>query len=450
MSDKAFTIITNTDDDEARSITILNKPRLTIVPAFNDNLHIREAHQSFAVLGRTQPHHHQYHPQYHHQYHPQYPHQHHESSSESSVVDSTSVLSDIEEEDSDTSPIISPSPIKQSTSSPILSPVKQPMSSPIKVSSSPTKKYSVPGLPRSWIPHKISYNNNPDQQDSWISKIDYHQPTTKHKNKKWISSKIPAPTVSRKLPSLPRPRWSMQQATVQSHNIARNTTRLALTDDRINHIPEELFKYGFREKENLYDKEGPRVPFNTPEVLSSSSDSSSGESSPEMPLRKQKVKKALRKCRVFFRVDADDDDEYTHLDFQREDHLASYCRTKLNRVTARTLYLALMEMRRRDLSQDQVLSPQEVDSVMVKMNIPLAACMPHLHEKFRDKVFRRSTNYEKLMLYLDERRAERQRRGPEEVEDWSQVPGHQRRAIRFIDDHQTQTSKHKPRYNMLL
>ena len=37
----------------------------------------------------------------------------------------------------------------------------------------------------------------------------------------------------------------------------------------------------------------------------------------------------------------------------------------------------------------------------------------------RDKRFVRSTNYERLMEFLEERREERQRLGPEEVQDWS-------------------------------
>ena len=37
----------------------------------------------------------------------------------------------------------------------------------------------------------------------------------------------------------------------------------------------------------------------------------------------------------------------------------------------------------------------------------------------RDKRFVRSTNYEKLMSFLETRREERQRLGPEEIQDWS-------------------------------
>ena len=84
-----------------------------------------------------------------------------------------------------------------------------------------------------------------------------------------------------------------------------------------------------------------QVPYNTPESLSSSS---SAESSPEMPLRKQKILEVLRETKA---MDDDDDDEYNHLDFRRDDHLSSFCRTKLNRVTARSMYLALMEMRKK-------------------------------------------------------------------------------------------------------
>ena len=58
-----------------------------------------------------------------------------------------------------------------------------------------------------------------------------------------------------------------------------------------------------------------KVPFNTPETLSSSS---SAESSPEMPRRKERVLATLMENNVMIK---DQDDDYDHLDFQREDHL---------------------------------------------------------------------------------------------------------------------------------
>ena len=111
-----------------------------------------------------------------------------------------------------------------------------------------------------------------------------------------------------------------------------------------------------------YDRDQPRVPFNTPEAATSSS---SADSSPELPRRKEKVRasnfsnvpfqalvkvlSALRQSAVHqTSLELAEDDEELHLDLGRADQLASYCRTKLNRVTARTLYTATMEMRRRD------------------------------------------------------------------------------------------------------
>lgn len=67
--------------------------------------------------------------------------------------------------------------------------------------------------------------------------------------------------------------------------------------------------------------------------------------------------------------------------------------------------------------------------------------MPYLHEKFRDRRFERSTNYEKLMLYLDERRAERQRKGPEEIQDWSDWTVNQRRQVTKYHDQPHDYSK---------
>ena len=82
---------------------------------------------------------------------------------------------------------------------------------------------------------------------------------------------------------------------------------------------------------------------------------------------------------------------------------ASYCRTKLNRVTARSLYTALMEMRRLDVTRESVLSPGDIDEVILGHGVPLRPCLPFLHSRFRDARFRRSTNYEKLMTYLEVR-----------------------------------------------
>ena len=108
-------------------------------------------------------------------------------------------------------------------------------------------------------------------------------------------------------------------------------------------------------------------------------------------------------------LDLAEEDEELHLDLGRADQLASYCRTKLNRVTARTLYTATMEMRRRDTcyyistahllhiyyittiprldySRDSVLAPAAVDAVLVSgLGVPLGPAMEQLHARFRDK-----------------------------------------------------------------
>ena len=83
----------------------------------------------------------------------------------------------------------------------------------------------------------------------------------------------------------------------------------------------------------------------------------------------------------------------------------------------------MMEMRRLDKERDMVLPPQTVDNLMEKYFIPLAPCLKNLHRKFRDKTFIGSTNYELMMTYLEDRRAERQRIGPEEIREWKQGEG---------------------------
>jgi hypothetical protein len=77
-----------------------------------------------------------------------------------------------------------------------------------------------------------------------------------------------------------------------------------------------------------------------------------------------------------------------------------------------------MEMRRLDRERDMVLPPATVDYLVEEYNIPLAPCLKNLHRKFRDTRFIGSTNYELMMTYLEDRRAERQRIGPEEIREW--------------------------------
>ena len=77
-------------------------------------------------------------------------------------------------------------------------------------------------------------------------------------------------------------------------------------------------------------------------------------------------------------------------------------------------------MRRLDRERDMVLPPATVDCLIEKYGIPLAPCMKNLHRKFRDKTFIGSTNYELMMTYLEDRRAERQKIGPEEIREWWQ------------------------------
>ena len=70
-------------------------------------------------------------------------------------------------------------------------------------------------------------------------------------------------------------------------------------------------------------------------------------------------------------------------------------------MTERSLYTALMEMRRLDVARDSVLRPGVIDEVIRGHGLPLGPCLPHLHSRFRDARFRRSTNYERLMTYLE-------------------------------------------------
>ena len=129
--------------------------------------------------------------------------------------------------------------------------------------------------------------------------------------------------------------------------------------------------------------------------------------------------------------------EFEHLDFQREDQLATFCRERLNRITERTLNVLLLgrappvslcqynysipaEMRKADRDRDMVLPPETVDALIHKYKLPLTPCLPFLHKKFRDKRFIGSTNYEQVMKFLENSRRERHKIGPEEIQDWKQ------------------------------
>ena len=64
-----------------------------------------------------------------------------------------------------------------------------------------------------------------------------------------------------------------------------------------------------------------------------------------------------------------------------------------------------------------MLDPATIDEMVLRFGIPLSPCMKQLHAMFRDKRFVRSTNYENLMRFLEARREERQRLGPDEIQD---------------------------------
>ena len=95
-----------------------------------------------------------------------------------------------------------------------------------------------------------------------------------------------------------------------------------------------------------------------------------------------------------------------------------------------------------------MLAPAAVDAVLVAgLGVPLGPAMEQLHARFRDKRsaaqassnelylalsrFSKMTNYERLMRYLEERREERQRLGPEEVRDWTEAMFSKRQPFRF-------------------
>ena len=134
------------------------------------------------------------------------------------------------------------------------------------------------------------------------------------------------------------------------------------------------------------------MPFNTPETLSSSS--SSAESSPDLPRRREKVMMMMMMMMTMMMMKVlatlqrenilHQDEDYDHLDFSRRDQLDTFCRARLNRVTGRTLYIVLMEMRRMDVSRDRVLDPVVINQIMETFGIPLSPCMPQLHALFRN------------------------------------------------------------------
>ena len=85
-------------------------------------------------------------------------------------------------------------------------------------------------------------------------------------------------------------------------------------------------------------------------------------------------------------------------------------------------------MRKADRDRDMVLPPSTIDSLILQFKLPLAPCLTYLHKKFRDQRFIGSTNYEQVMHFLEDSRAERHKTGPEEIQDWKKDLDKQRQT----------------------
>ena len=108
--------------------------------------------------------------------------------------------------------------------------------------------------------------------------------------------------------------------------------------------------------------------------------------------------------------------------------MAAFCKERLNRVTERTLNVLLIEMRKADRDRDMVLPPSTIDALIHQFKLPLKPCLAYLHKKFRDQRFIGSTNYEQVMKFLEDSRAERHETGPEEIQDWKKDVDKQRQT----------------------
>ena len=403
FSDTAFTVITDQDTDNwlvdtrhQPSFTVLTKtsPRSRNFGFWGpENLHIREARQSFAVLGRT------------------------EENSEEDTSETTFEVVD------DETSIGEPEHGTWNKKTALL-PARSPLAKRNEANRGVNPRSSIfPSRPYLW-------SSSSHQPSLWNSSRPSQWQRFRNVND-WMSSNSSVRNKIYRLPSLPKksfPKLSLSK----NFGLSKHSKKF----QRFQEILSDDLCFDSERFDHPYDLEEPRVPFNTPETLSSSS---SAESSPDMPIRKEKVIAALKENNFFYNIE--DEDDHDHLDFSREDHLASYIRTKLNRVTARTLYLALMEMRTHDYARDSVMNPVMIDNILSRLAIPLKPCLPHLHAKFRDKRFVRSTNYEKLMIYLEERRFERQKLGPEEIKDWTEWSWNKEKGFRFQN-----TSSMKSRY----
>jgi hypothetical protein len=73
------------------------------------------------------------------------------------------------------------------------------------------------------------------------------------------------------------------------------------------------------------------------------------------------------------------------------------------------------------VDREGVLPPATMDVLFQRYRVPLAPCLPFLHKKFRDPVYIGKTSYEGVLMFLEERRMERQKTGPEEIRDWQQI-----------------------------
>lgn len=97
-------------------------------------------------------------------------------------------------------------------------------------------------------------------------------------------------------------------------------------------------------------------------------------------------------------------------------------------MTERTLNVLLIEMRKADRDRDMVLPPSTIDALILQFKLPLKPCLSYLHKKFRDQRFIGSTNYEQVMKFLENSRAERHKTGPEEIQDWKKDLDKQRQT----------------------
>ena len=85
------------------------------------------------------------------------------------------------------------------------------------------------------------------------------------------------------------------------------------------------------------------------------------------------------------------------VDNTKEEELSDFCRTRMQKISKRTLSLLLVKMRNQDKDSNGLLHFSYINSLILKSELLIAPCLLLLNEKFEDEENPGFTNYEYLV-----------------------------------------------------